>query len=302
MEKFLKNLPGILLSAGLLLSGCEGMPSEDTGTDVKEADAEAVSEIQVHTGDVPVLSEDPYIVINENIPEFNKAEITTESFEKYAGLDELGRCTEAFACVGQDSVTEKKQKTASSIKPTGWHSTCYDSMEGKNLYVRCQLIGFKLTGNNADERNLITGTRYMKENGMQPFETMVADYVKETGNHVMMRVTPDFEGDCLTACGVRMEALSVEDDGEGICYHVYVYNIQPGIEIDYTDGSSREAADMAVSAENGMTYILDKNMMKFHVSSCDSIQQIQNENMENYTGERERLIDDGYKSCESCHP
>lgn len=185
---------------------------------------------------VDEYSEQPYIAINNNMPTFE--EVSTKSFESYSSLDELGRCGVAYACIGKDLMPTEERGSIGSVKPTGWQTMKYDIVDGKYLYNRCHLIGFQLSGENANEKNLITGTRYMNVEGMLPFENMVADYVKETGNHVMYRVTPIFEGDNLLASGVQMEAYSVEDDGEGICFNVYVYNVQPGITIDYTDGDS----------------------------------------------------------------
>lgn len=182
--------------------------------------------------------ETPYVVINDNIPEFNEGDLTTESFEAYGELDELGRCTVAMACVGKDIMPTEDRGSIGQVKPTGWHTVKYDIVDGKYLYNRCHLIGYQLTGENANRKNLITGTRYMNVDGMLPFEDMIADYVKETENHVLFRVTPVFFGDDLLASGVQMEAYSVEDDGEGICFNVYVYNAQPGIEIDYATGKS----------------------------------------------------------------
>ena len=302
MKKFLTSLTGIPLFISLLFTGCAVVPAEEPDIDVQNADIEAVSDTQGQAEGVAFSSDDPYIIINENVPEFKEDEITAESFEKYADLDELGRCVEAFACVGTDLMPTEKRGNISRVKPTGWHSTRYDHVDGKNLYNRCHLIAYQLTGENANERNLITGTRYMNAEGMLPFENMVADYVKETGNHVMYRVTPEFEGDNLVADGVQMEALSVEDDGEGISYNVFIYNIQPGIEIDYATGDSWETAEEEADSENGITYILNKNTMKFHLPSCSSAQQMREENRENFTGEREKLIKDGYEPCGSCNP
>ena len=165
------------------------------------------------------------------------------SFEEYSDLDELGRCGAAYANIGQDLMPTQKRGDISRVKPTGWRSVKYDIVDGKHLYNRCHLIGYQLTAENANEKNLITGTRYMNVDGMLPFENMVADYIKETDNHVLYRVTPIFDGNDLVAQGVQMEACSVEDDGEGICFNVFVYNVQPGIEIDYATGESWLADD-----------------------------------------------------------
>lgn len=198
------------------------------------ADAQTVS-----MGDIPAYSGSPYVEINNNIPGFEESELTQTSFERYSPLDALDRCGTAYANIGLDLMPTEERGSISQIKPTGWHSVQYDNVDGKSLYNRCHLIGFQLSGENANERNLITGTRYMNVDGMLPFENMVADYVHETGNHVLYRVTPVFEGSDLVARGVQMEALSVEDGGDGVCYNVFVYNVQPGIIIDYATGESR---------------------------------------------------------------
>ena len=190
------------------------------------------------------------------------------------------------------------------VKPSGWQTVKYDNVDGKYLYNRCHLIGYQLTAENANEENLITGTRYMNVEGMLPFENMVADYIRETGNHVMYRVTPVFEGDNLVASGVQMEAKSVEDDGEEICYNVYVYNVQPGIEVDYATGDSREAEDTkeTVNSDRKNNYILNTNTKKFHFSSCGGAEEIKKENKEEYTGTRTELIAQGYEPCGRCKP
>ena len=188
--------------------------------------------------DIPAYSGKAYIEINENKPNFSASDLTTTSFEKYSPLDELGRCGIAFANVGTDIMPTSERESISSVKPTGWQTVKYDSISGKYLYNRCHLIGFQLTAENANELNLITGTRYLNVDGMLPFENMVADYVKETNNHVLYRVTPVFEGNDLVAKGVQIEAMSVEDNGEGIEFNVFIYNVQPGITIDYSTGNS----------------------------------------------------------------
>lgn len=188
--------------------------------------------------DIPAYSGQPYIVLNNNIPYFTEEDKTTASFELYGDLDELGRCTIAYANVGTDLMPTEKRGSISSVKPSGWHSVQYDHVDGKSLYNRCHLIGFQLTGENANKKNLITGTRYLNVDGMLPFENMIADYVKETNNHVLYRVTPIFQSNYLVADGVQMEAWSVEDEGDGVCFHVFAYNVQPGVEIDYATGES----------------------------------------------------------------
>lgn len=190
---------------------------------------------------VPEFSGSPYAEINENKPFFTKEEITVNSFERYAPLDELGRCGPAFTNISKEIMPTEERGPIGMVKPSGWHTVKYpDIIEDLYLYNRCHLIGYQLSGENANEQNLITGTRYMNVQGMLPFENQVADYVKETGNHVLYRVTPRFTEKNLVADGVLMEAYSVEDEGAGISFCVFVYNLQPGIEIDYATGESKD--------------------------------------------------------------
>ncbi len=196
----------------------------------------------ISLSEIPEYSGEPYIEINDNEPDFPEEDWSEASFESYSELDDLGRCGTAYANVGRDLMPTEKRGSIGQVKPSGWQTVKYDIVDGKYLYNRCHLIGYQLSGENANEKNLITGTRYMNVEGMLPFENMVADYVKETGNHVLYRVTPVFDENDLVAKGVHMEAYSVEDAGEGISYNVYVYNVQPGIEIDYATGESSPAA------------------------------------------------------------
>ena len=203
----------------------------------------------ISLADIPEYSGEPYIVLDGNEPDFPKSEWNLQSFEQYGELDSLGRCSTAYANVGTDLMPTEKRGSIGQVKPTGWQTVKYDIVDGKYLYNRCHLIGHQLSGENANDKNLITGTRYMNVEGMLPFENMVADYVKETGNHVLYRVTPVFREDNLLADGVQMEAFSVEDEGEGIAYNVYVYNVQPGIQIDYATGESSLDASGTSKAE-----------------------------------------------------
>lgn len=217
------------LSSGsdLLSQVIEWIPSGDT--------AEQGS---IDLSNIPEYNGEPYIAVNGNVPFFEDTEVTATSFEKYSDLDNLGRCGVAMASVGQDIMPTEERGSIGQIKPAGWHTVKYDCVDGKYLYNRCHLLGYQLTGENANERNLITGTRYLNVDGMLPFENMVADYVMETGNHVMYRVTPIYTGNNLVADGVLMEGYSAEDQGEGITFCVYVYNVQPGVRIDYATGDS----------------------------------------------------------------
>lgn len=203
--------------------------------------------------DVPLYAGKAYTEINGNVPFFTDDELSAVSYEYYEELDALGRCGVCVASVGQDIMPTKERESIGDVKPTGWHTVKYEGIvDGNYLYNRCHLLGFQLTGENANRKNLITGTRYMNVEGMLPFENMVADYVKETGNHVMYRVTPLFDGDNLVADGVLMEAKSVEDDGADILFNVFCYNVQPGVSIDYTTGEScLDESAAAASASAG---------------------------------------------------
>lgn len=333
----------------------ENDPGDETGIQTAaETEIQAAAQVQsdeskqkvVHTGtasafnaaDVPAYSGEPYTAVNNNEPYFTSDNLTTEAFENYSELDALGRCGVAYANVCLDTMPTEKRGSISEVKPTGWHSVKYDNVDGKSLYNRCHLIGYQLTAENANQQNLITGTRYLNVDGMLPFENMVADYVKETDNHVLYRVTPIFTGDNLVADGVLMEGYSVEDEGDGICFCVYAYNIQPGITIDYATGDSwlssekgnsdsssggnsavsQSAADKsgtqqaAVQTESvketsapvstGTEYILNTNTKKFHYPSCSSVKQMKASNKKEYTGSRDDLIAQGYDPCKKCNP
>ena len=194
----------------------------------------------VTLANIPEYSGEPYVVLNDNWPYFDAEDLTTEPFEYYSELDSLGRCGVAYANICLEIMPTEPRGEIGQVKPTGWHTVKYDCVDGKYLYNRCHLIGYQLAGENANRQNLITGTRYLNVTGMLPFENMVDDYVEETENHVLYRVTPIFEGTNLVASGVLIEAFSVEDEGEGICFNVYIYNVQPGISIDYATGDSWE--------------------------------------------------------------
>lgn len=333
----------------------ENDPGDETEMQTAaETEIQAAAQVQsddskqkvVHTGtasafnaaDVPAYSGKPYTAVNNNEPYFTSDNLTTEAFENYSELDSLGRCGVAYANVCLETMPTEKRGSISEVKPTGWHSVKYDNVDGKSLYNRCHLIGYQLTAENANQQNLITGTRYLNVDGMLPFENMVADYVKETDNHVLYRVTPIFTGDNLVADGVLMEGYSVEDEGDGICFCVYAYNVQPGITIDYATGDSwlssengnsdsssggnsavsQSAADKsgtqqaAVQTESvketsapvstGTEYILNTNTKKFHYPSCSSVKQMKASNKKEYTGSRDDLIAQGYDPCKKCNP
>ncbi len=255
--------------------------------------------------EIPEYAGEAYVVMNGNTPYFSRTDLPGESYEYYSELDELGRCRTACANIGRDLMPTEKRGEIGQVKPSGWKTAKYDSVEGKYLYNRCHLIGYQLTAENANEKNLITGTRYFNVQGMLPFENMTADYVKETGNHVLYRVTPFFEGEELVARGVLMEGWSVEDEGEGVCFSVFVYNVQPGIIIDYADGDScldesREAP--SGTSLSGADYILNTGTGRFHDPSCGSVKQMGEKNRQPYIGSREDLIAMGYEPCGECNP
>ena len=262
-------------------------------------------------------SGEPCCEINGNVPFFTDSEIGTDEFEKYAELDGLGRCGTAFANISPVTLPREERGSIGQVKPSGWHLVKYSGVvEGNYLYNRCHLIAFELAGENANERNLITGTRYLNVEGMLPFENRVASYVKETGNHVLYRVTPVFAEKELVARGVLMEAYSVEDKGEGICFCIYAFNVQPGIEISYSDGESRLAPEDSfgfpdaeesapsdgVEKDVQTVYFLNTNTKKFHRESCESVRDIKNENKEVFVGSRQEVIDRGYEPCGRCKP
>ena len=247
----------VVLLLSCLLSGCAET-------------AVGISSAPVQLDDIPVYSGSPYVEINGNQPFFEDADLTDEAFETYSELDSLGRCGVAYANICTELMPTEPRGSIGQVKPTGWQTAKYDFVDGKYLYNRCHLIGFQLAGENANERNLITGTRYLNVDGMLPFENMVADYVKETDNHVLYRVTPIFEGDNLVANGVLMEALSVEDDGGDISFNVYCYNVQPGVTIDYATGNNALSTDAASpdTAQSGDTEVEIRGNSRSKIYHC----------------------------------
>ena len=319
----------------------ESGQSQENASDTQEAQ-QVTSATDVPTGEgtsafsiweIPAYSGMPYTEVNGNKPYFTEADLTTQSFETYSELDSLGRCGVAYANVGQDLMPTEPRGEIGAVKPSGWHLVKYDNVDGKYLYNRCHLIAYMLAAENANPQNLITGTRYLNVQGMLPFETKVCDYVKNTGNHVLYRVTPIFDGDNLLADGVLMEAYSVEDAGEGISFCVFAYNVQPGIGIDYAtgdnwaEGSGTYQSTVASVAEEtpvpqpetdtavqitpessapqesqGITYVLNTNTKKFHYPTCSSVDDMKEKNKQTYTGSREEVINMGYVPCKRCNP
>ena len=281
---------------------------------------------------VPQYSDEAYVEINGNEPFFKKSELTTTAFEQYSELDALGRCGVAYACIGIETMPTKDREDIASVTPTGWeyngisNNNTYDFIENEYVYNRCHLIAHRLAGEDANEKNLITGTRYMNIEGMLPFETQVSEYVKNTENHVLYRVTPIFDGLNYVASGVLMEAYSVEDSGRGVCFCIYAYNVQPGVTIDYFSGinvqsgeklpeieppsqspSTPEPDDGVANtphANDGviMDYVLNTNSKKFHIPGKTCSNRIGENNREEYHGTRNELIANGYSPCGTCKP
>ena len=338
----LATIPSELLEASeTAVSEPESGQPQENASETQESQ-QVVSATDVPTGEgtsafslrgIPAYSGTPYTEVNGNQPYFTEEELTTQSFETYSELDSLGRCGVAYANVGQDLMPTEPRGEIGAVKPTGWHLVKYDNVDGKYLYNRCHLIAYMLAAENANPQNLITGTRYLNVQGMLPFETKVCDYVKNTGNHVLYRVTPIFDGDNLLADGVLMEAYSVEDAGEGISFCVFAYNVQPGIGIDYAtgdnwaEGSGTYQSTVASVAEEtpvpqpetdtavqitpessapqesqGITYVLNTNTKKFHYPTCSSVDDMKEKNKQIYTGSRDEVINMGYVPCKRCNP
>ena len=298
----------ILLSLSFVLGACSqsaGSQQTEVNTELSgEKDTGSPEQSSFDLSQVPAYSGEPYVVVNNNIPFFKDSDLTTEAFEKYSDLDSLGRCGAAYANVCQEIMPTEKRGAIGMVKPTGWQTVKYDWVDGKYLYNRCHLIGYQLSGENANEKNLITGTRYLNVDGMLPFENLVADYVHETNHHVLYRVTPVFENSNLVASGVLMEAQSVEDDDVLFC--VYCYNVQPKVTIDYATGESHASEDTNIqetSQSTGeQTYIVNENTKKFHLPSCSSVKDMNSGNKREFTGDRQELLDEGYSACKTCHP
>lgn len=319
---------------------------QNTGTKTEEQDSEeeVPDAEQFDLSAVPAYSGKAYATVNNNVPYFTDSDLqkASTSYESYSNLDSLGRCGVCVASVGKDIMPTEERGNIGQVKPTGWQTVKYNGVvDGNYLYNRCHLLGYQLTGENANEKNLITGTRYMNVEGMLPFENMVADHVKATGDHVLYRVTPIFEGNNLVASGCLMEAESVEDNGDGIMFNVYVYNVQPGVSIEYASGKSeldgtvtpavaqtetkqekksetpkQETQQQAETIQQpapaqvetpqqipeGTSYVLNTNTKKFHLPGCSSAGDIKPENREDFTGSREEVINRGFVPCKKCNP
>lgn len=287
-----------------------------------------ITSSQLLSEEVPAYTGQPSVEVDDDKPSFSDEELSyareNEGFESFSELDDLGRCGSVTVCVGPETMPQEGEERGSigMIKPSGWQTSKYNFVDGSYLYNRCHLVGWQLSGENANERNLVTGTRSMNVEGMLSYEDEVASYVDQTGNHVLYRATPIFEGDELVCRGVQIEAYSLEDDGAGISFNVFCYNVEPGVGIDYATGdnaegdetaafdaettvsnnessATSEAADVEDKTES---YVLNTNTMRFHNPTCPSVEDIADNNKEAYEGSRQALIDEGYKPCGRCKP
>ena len=332
MIKMKKNLFIILSIISLVVTGCRAGDSGliSNANNIETKAREAVDSV-IDIKKVPKYSGTPYIVINGDNPSFSEKD--KERVEEYSELDKYGRCGTAFANVSKDIMPTSARESIGEVRPSGWHTVKYEKIiKDRYLYNRCHLIAFQLAGENANEKNLITGTRYLNVEGMLPFENKVADYVNATGNHVLYRVRPIFKGSDLVARGVQMEAKSVEDNGKGISFNVYCYNVQPGIRINYKDGSSRAESKVQknknkkaekpeksskkkktgkpkktkkVEEDNGVKvslhYVANTNTGKFHISTCRYVNMMKESNKYE-SDNRDELVSSGYVPCKVCRP
>ena len=318
----------------ILISGCGDNNSTSNNESLvngniiyNDDSSEAVNKdktgVEVNLNNISEYNGSPYISLNANMPYFTDEEkLITEPFENYSNLDSLGRCGVAFANICKEIMPTEERGTIGQVRPSGWHTVKYNGVvDGNYLYNRCHLIGYQLAGENANELNLITGTRYLNMIGMLEFENTVSAYVEETNNHVLYRVTPIFEDDNLVAKGVEMEAWSVEDKGVGICFNVFCYNVQPGIEIDYateeswlsnkdyqkedikTDYSTEEnlkSNKNSVTQQEVKEYILNTNTKKFHLPTCSSVNSMFEKNKQTVNGTIDDIKELGYTPCSRC--
>ena len=267
MMRITKKLYALLIAGMMVLSlaGCQSTGNSSSDNTQSEQTSKGSSSTKsVSSENIADFSGNMTVVVDNNYADFTSKDLTTKSYESYSKLDSEGRCQVAEACVGKDIMPKGKRGDIGMVKPTGWHTVKYDNVDGKYLYNRCHLIAYQLTGENANNKNLITGTRSFNVDGMLSYEEMVGDYVRETGNHVLYRVTPVFDGDDLVAKGVQMEAMSVEDKGEDIKFNVFVYNVQDGVKIDYETGESKADSSVEVTTENS------EASKKYHTNQSSS--------------------------------
>lgn len=308
------------------------------------ADAEPkenIVQVPISTLDVSCIAEytdSDYIIMNNNVPDFYLWQITKTPYVVFSPFDELGRTGAGMACLGKETLPTEARSEIGDIRPTGWHTTRYDDLiEDRYLYNRTHVLGYMLSGDNNTPENLFTGTRYLNAGTMLQFEITVGNYIEKTGNHVIYRVTPQYRDDDLVATGVQMEAWSVEDSGAGICFNVFIFNIQPGVLIDYSTGDSEKDPNYVAEAEAPVlplfvmgeiegnvpdrsmptdtqteelpteeapvvTYVLNTNTHKFHLPNCPSVTDMKPKNREDFYGSRDEAIAAGYQPCGRCHP
>lgn len=315
------KLLALLLAFVFLFSSCEipplpffgdQGPADDGSITIEDNSGIGTSASPVGTicslSDIPRFSGEAFVYVNGGEPKFTAEDLTTDSYESYGALDALGRCTVCIASVGVDIMPTEERESISSVTPSGWINVKYDTdlVDGGYLYNRCHLIGFQLTGENANSENLITGTRYLNIEGMLPFENMIARYVKESENHVLFRVTPVFDGNNLVASGVLMEAMSVEDEGEDLSFAVFAYNVQPGIVINYKTGESalsKEGLPEEPVYEQGETlYVLNVSSRRVHRPECSGVADMKEHNKQETYETFTSLIARGFKACGTCKP
>lgn len=284
----------------------------------------AKSDVTVES--IPKYSGEDYVVLHNNLPSFYIWQLSTEPSLSFSPLDSMGRTGAGFACLGRETLPTDSRGSIGNIQPSGWQTVRYDDLiPDKYLYNRCHVIGYMLSGDNATPENLFTGTRYLNMTLMKQIESSVSEYIQGTGNHVLYRVTPFYKDDDLVAYGVQMEGYSVEDHGETICFNVFLYNIQPGIQIDYRTGSSwidpdysaassdlillplepenkDTSASKDMNPEKQVSYVLNTNTKKFHYPYCSSVSDMKLTNREDFYGTREEAISAGYKACKRCNP
>ena len=297
------KITALILAAALLLCSCKKADiSQLTSPGQSEAGITVNKAVGLEAEDIPDYSGKPYIVINNNAPDFKQSELKAKPYEHYAELDRYGRCRESVACIGKELMPKDERETISEVKPTGWHSIRFSFIDGESLYNRCHLIGFQLTGENANEKNLITGTRYLNIEGMLPFENMTAEYIRETGNHVLYRVTPIYSGTELVARGVQMEAYSVEDVGRGLCFNVFCYNVQPNVKIDYKTGEAEATVKETTTKKIEAAYVINKKSGKIHRPDCSGVKTMSDKNKLFSNESVDELIAEGYTPCGECRP
>ena len=297
------KITALILAAALLLCSCKKADiSQVTSPGQSEAGITVNKAVGLEAEDIPDYSGKPYIVINNNAPDFKQSELKAKPYEHYAELDRYGRCRESVACIGKELMPKDERETISEVKPTGWHSIRFSFIDGESLYNRCHLIGFQLTGENANEKNLITGTRFLNIEGMLPFENMTAEYIRETGNHVLYRVTPIYSGTELVARGVQMEAYSVEDVGRGLCFNVFCYNVQPNVKIDYKTGEAEATVKETTTKKIEAAYVINKKSGKIHRPDCSGVKTMSDKNKLFSNESVDELIAEGYTPCGECKP